>query len=136
MGALLGWLLSFLLLMALIGVVGYQLMNLLDLETDHLNPYDTARTINRIVKAEYILQGLVCVAFLFTGHWFMCLLSLPYLYYNTTLYLQRRHLVDVTEIYNQLNWEKKQRTFKFLYLIALVVISLFWLLWTVGEEVD
>lgn len=41
-------------------------------------------------------------------------------------YMRRHHLVDVTEIFNQLNWEKKQRLFKLGYLIFILFISLFW----------
>lgn len=41
-------------------------------------------------------------------------------------YMKGRHLVDVTEIYNQLSWEKKQRFFKIGYLLILFILSLFW----------
>lgn len=41
-------------------------------------------------------------------------------------YMQRRHLIDVTEIFNMLSWEKKQRIFKLAHIIILLVISLFW----------
>jgi hypothetical protein len=41
-------------------------------------------------------------------------------------YIQRQHLVDVTEIYNQLRWEKKRRFFKIAYLLILFFLSLFW----------
>ncbi|CAI0398610.1 unnamed protein product [Linum tenue] len=54
-------------------------------------------------------------------------------------YLQRKHLVDVTEIYNQLSREKtkKPEAFQAGYLVILLVLSLFWLLWTIaGEEFD
>lgn len=40
--------------------------------------------------------------------------------------MKGRHLVDVTEIYNQLSWEKKQRFFKIGYLLILFILSLFW----------
>ncbi|KAJ8900196.1 hypothetical protein K2173_024836 [Erythroxylum novogranatense] len=136
MSSVFGWLLNFLLLMAVIGIVGFQLLNLSDLETDYINPYDSANQINSVVLPEYVIQGLLCMSFLFTGHWFMCLLSLPYLYYNLRLYTRRQHLVDVTEFYNQVNREKQQRLFKLGYLIILLVISIFWLLWTVLEEED
>lgn len=41
-------------------------------------------------------------------------------------YLRRQHLVDVTEIFNMLNWEKKQRLFKLAYLVFLLFLSIFW----------
>ncbi|KAJ8748925.1 hypothetical protein K2173_013361 [Erythroxylum novogranatense] len=136
MWGILGWLLNFVLLMAVMGIVGFQLMNLTDLETDYINPYDSANQINAVVLPEYIILGLLCMSFLFTGHWFMCLLCVPCVYHNLRLYIQRQHLIDVTEIYNQMNREKQRRFFKLGYLVILLVMSIFWLLWTVGEEGD
>ncbi|KAK4365865.1 hypothetical protein RND71_013745 [Anisodus tanguticus] len=49
-------------------------------------------------------------------------------------YTRRQHLVDVTEIFNLLNWEKKQRLFKLGYIILLLCISLFWLIYSALED--
>ncbi|GLT39525.1 hypothetical protein SLA2020_137110 [Shorea laevis] len=136
MGDLFGWLLTFFLLISLLSIIGYQLMCLADLQFDHSSPYDSATRINLSVVPEFVMQGVLCIAYLITGHWFMCLLSLPYLCYDIRLYRWRQHLVDVTEIYNQLNWEKKQRLIKLFYLIMLLISSLFWLLSTVGQDDD
>ena len=35
-------------------------------------------------------------------------------------------MIDVTEIFNLLNWEKKQRLFKLVYLVVLLFLSIFW----------
>ncbi|KAJ4727114.1 Cornichon family protein [Melia azedarach] len=111
-----------------------QLMCLTDLEVDYINPYDSAARINMLVLPEFVTQGILCTIFLITGHWFLFLLCLPYLYYNVRLYRRRQHLVDVTEIYSQLSWEKKQRFYKLAYLIILLVLCIFWLLWTAGKN--
>ncbi|GMN43068.1 hypothetical protein TIFTF001_012282 [Ficus carica] len=113
-----------------------QLVCLVDLEYDYINPYDSASRINRAVLPEFITQGVLCFFLLITGHWAVLLLSLPYLYYNVTQYMQGKHLVDVTEIYRQLNPEKKKRFFKMAYLVILFIFSLFWLLLNVGDEYD
>ncbi|XAR55000.1 hypothetical protein NMG60_11030365 [Bertholletia excelsa] len=131
---LLTWLLFFFVLIALLGIVVYQLMCLADLEFDYINPYDSASRINRVIMPEFISQGVLCFLYLITGHWFMSLLSGPYLYYNVRLYTRRQHLIDVTEIFNLLNWEKKQRLIKLGYLIFLLFVSLFWMIWCVLEE--
>ncbi|KAH9721520.1 protein cornichon [Citrus sinensis] len=128
MGDLFIWLASFFILIALLVLVVYQLMCLADLEFDYINPYDSSSRINKVVLPEFITEGVLCVFFLITGHWFMSLLCVPYLYYNVRLYTQRQHLVDVTEIFNQLHWEKKQRLFKLAYLIFLLFLSIFWFL--------
>lgn len=41
-------------------------------------------------------------------------------------YRQGRHLVDVTEIFNLLTWEKKQRLVKLFYLVFTLFLSVFW----------
>lgn len=133
---LLGWFLVFIFLISLLGILSYQLqlMCLTDLEGDYINPYDSAARINMLVFPEFFTQGTLCILFLITGHWCMFLLSLPYLYFNVRLYRRRQHLVDVTEIYSQLTWEKQLRLYKLFYLIILLILCIFWLLWTVGRD--
>ena len=62
-----------------------QVMCLADLEFDYINPYDSASQINKVVLPEFIAQGVLCCIYLVTGHWIMCLLCTPYLYYNVKL---------------------------------------------------
>uniref|UniRef100_A0A7N0SYY1 Cornichon family protein n=2 Tax=Kalanchoe fedtschenkoi TaxID=63787 RepID=A0A7N0SYY1_KALFE len=128
MGDIFIWLISFFVFIALIVLIVYQLMCLADLEFDYINPYDTASRVNKVVLPEFITQGLSCIFLLLTGHWFMSLLGIPYLLYNARLYSRREHLLDVTEIFNTLNLEKKKRLFKLGYVIMLLCLSLFWLL--------
>ncbi|KAK9143690.1 hypothetical protein Scep_006321 [Stephania cephalantha] len=133
---LLSLLLSFLIIIALLALVVYQLMCLADLEFDYINPYDSASRINKVVLPEFITQGLLCLIFLITGNWLLFLLCSPYLYYNVRLYMRRQHLVDVTEIFNLLNWEKKQRLIKLVYIVVLLFFCIFWMIWTVLEDHD
>uniref|UniRef100_A0A5B6ZRD2 Cornichon family protein n=1 Tax=Davidia involucrata TaxID=16924 RepID=A0A5B6ZRD2_DAVIN len=134
MGDLFACLVFFFVLIALLVLVVYQLMCLADLEFDYINPYDSASRINRVILPEFVTQGVLSVLYLLTGHWVMSLLNVPYLYYNVRLYMQRQHLIDVTEIFNLLNREKKQRLFKLGYLIFLLFMSLFWMIWSILEE--
>lgn len=130
MADLFAWLISFFLLIALLVIVTYQLMCLADLEFDYINPYDSSSRINRVVFPEFIVQGVLCLFYLVTGHWVMSLFSAPYLYYNVRLYRRREHLVDVTEIFNSLSWEKKQRLIKLFYLVFILFLSIFWMIYT------
>ncbi|KAL4621662.1 protein cornichon homolog 4-like isoform X2 [Castanea sativa] len=134
MGTLWLWLFSFFFILGLLCTIGFQLICLVDLESDYINPYDSASRINSSVLPEFIAQGLLCLFFLLTGNWVMFLSSLPYLCYNVRLYVKQQHLVDVTEIYNQLRWEKKLRFLKLAYLLFLFFISLFWLIWSIADE--
>ncbi|GMP61796.1 hypothetical protein CsSME_00024121 [Camellia sinensis var. sinensis] len=133
MADIFAWLLSFFLLIAVLGILLYQLMCLADLEFDYINPYDSASRINKAVWPEFITQGSLCFLHLITGHWFMFLVCLPYSYYNFRLYTKKQHLVDVTEIFNQLPWEKKLRIYKLVYLVVLLFLSVFWMIWTIVD---
>ncbi|XP_021736003.1 protein cornichon homolog 4-like [Chenopodium quinoa] len=132
--ALFAWLLSFFVVIALLVVVVYQLMCLADLEFDNINPYDSAIRINQVVLPEYVIQAGLTLLFLLTGHWIMALLCAPYLYYNVKTYMDNKHFVDVTEIFNLLNWEKKKRLIKLGYLLLILFLSLFWMIWTTLED--
>ncbi|ESQ35593.1 hypothetical protein EUTSA_v10009832mg, partial [Eutrema salsugineum] len=136
MGDIWTWLISFFFLIALVGIIVYQLVCLADLEFDYINPYDSASRINSVVLPEFIVHGVLCVFFLFTGHWFMSLLCLPYLYYNFQLYSKRQHLVDVTEIFNLLNWEKKKRLFKLAYIILNLFLTIFWMIYSALDDYE
>ncbi|KAI3691709.1 hypothetical protein L6452_31511 [Arctium lappa] len=130
----LAWLLFFFILIAILVIVVYQLICFADLEFDYINPYDSASRINDVMLTEFIAQGVLCGLYLVTGHWMMFILALPYLYYNIRLYSRREHLVDVTEIFNQLNGAKKQRLLKLGHLIFLLFITLFWMIYNALEE--
>ncbi|KAL8101249.1 protein cornichon homolog 4-like [Apium graveolens] len=134
MGDMLAWLLFFFILIGLLILVVYQLMCLADLEFDYINPYDSASRINQVILPEFITEGVLCFLYLVTGHWIMALFGIPYLYYNVRLYMRRQHLIDVTEIFNQLDWEKKKRLFKLGYLVFLLFLSLFWLIYSALED--
>ena len=66
-------------------LVPLQLMCLADLEFDYINPFDSSSRINKVVMPEFILQALLSVLFLISGHWAMFLISAPMVYYNYTL---------------------------------------------------
>ncbi|KAI4302781.1 hypothetical protein MLD38_038489 [Melastoma candidum] len=123
------WLLSFLLLCCVFCILGYQLICLTDLETDNINPYETAARVNQVIVPEFIVHGVLCSSYLFSGHWFLFLLSLPYLYYNYRLYSRNGHTIYVAEIYTDLNKEKKRRQHKFHYLVSMMTISIFGIIW-------
>ncbi|CAI8609668.1 unnamed protein product [Vicia faba] len=130
MADIFAWLFSFFTLIALIIIIIYQLMCLADLEFDYINPYDSTSRINKVLYPEYILLGVLFFFYVVTGHWVMALFCAPYVYYNVKLYRQGKHLTDVTEIFNTLSREKKQRLFKLFYLIFILFLSLFWLIYT------
>ncbi|XP_071737535.1 protein cornichon homolog 1-like [Rutidosis leptorrhynchoides] len=119
------WFLYFIINMALIASNLYQIVCLTDLESDHMNPYESSSSINAVVIPEMVLHVLCSVFLLVTGYWFMFLLTLPIAVYNLMLYTNRKHLIDVTEIFRYVNAEKKYRFIKLLvysFLFILIVI--------------
>ncbi|XP_011625461.1 protein cornichon homolog 4 [Amborella trichopoda] len=119
------WLICFFISISLLGVLVYQLICLSDLEYDYINPYDSSSRINAIIMPEFVTQGVLSALFLLTWHWFMFLLMAPVTYYHIKLYLARRHLVDVTEIFRLLNGEKKYRMVKLAFYLTLFFVVMF-----------
>jgi len=119
------WLLSFFAVVSLLGVLVYQLMCLSDLEFDYINPFDSSSRINSFIVPEFAIHGALGCVFLLTGHWLLFLLNVPLIYYHTNLYLKKEHLLDVTEIFNQLNREKKYRMIKLAFYLLLFFIVIY-----------
>ncbi|MBA0881362.1 hypothetical protein Goshw_028295 [Gossypium schwendimanii] len=46
--------------------------------------------------------------------------------FDVISYTRKQHLVDVTEIFNLLHWEKKKRLFKLAYVVVLLFFAVFW----------
>ncbi|OMO57370.1 Cornichon [Corchorus capsularis] len=108
--------------MGLVASTFYQLISLSDLEVDHLNPFEASSQINWAVLPEFLLQGFLCALFLLTGHWLMFLMAAPLTAYHVMLYLKRKHLIDVTEIFRDINFEKKYRFVKLgIYLLFFTI---------------
>ncbi|KAK8498785.1 hypothetical protein V6N12_066926 [Hibiscus sabdariffa] len=79
-------LITFFVLVALLAIIGYQLMCLADLEFDYTDPYyDSASRINKAAVPEFFVQAVFCFVCLSTGQVFLCFMSLPHLHYNIKL---------------------------------------------------
>ncbi|KAK9157845.1 hypothetical protein Scep_004419 [Stephania cephalantha] len=126
-------LLSFVISLGLLAAAFYQFICLSDLESDYINPYDLSSRINAIVTKEFLVQGMLCGLFLLTWHWFMFLISAPLAYYHLKLYMNQKHLIDVTEIFSVLNAEKKYRVIKIGFYLVLFIVVLFRLVVTAVE---
>eukprot|EP00899_Mesostigma_viride_P017391 jgi/Mesvir1/25653/Mv01871-RA.1 len=120
---LLVWLISFLIVAALLGMVMYTLISLTDLENDFINPHDSSARINTFVLPEYLAHALLCATFLLHRQYVMTLINVPLLLHHARKFWRRKHLVDVTEIFNQLAREKRHRFVKMgFYLFVFVII--------------
>ncbi|XP_042418905.1 protein cornichon homolog 1-like [Zingiber officinale] len=124
------WFIAFVAVISLIGFSAYQLICLSDLEYDYINPYDSSSRINAVVTPEFIVQGILCILFLLTWHWFPFLIMAPVTYYHIKLYMKRKHLIDVTEIFRALNEEKKYRFIKLGFYCCIFIIVIYRLVTT------
>eukprot|EP00268_Persea_americana_P047880 TRINITY_DN5019_c0_g1_i17.p1 TRINITY_DN5019_c0_g1~~TRINITY_DN5019_c0_g1_i17.p1 ORF type:complete len:149 (+),score=12.75 TRINITY_DN5019_c0_g1_i17:415-861(+) len=119
------WIFSFFVTIGILALAVYQLICLSDLEFDYINPYDSSSRINAVVIPEFVIQGALCAIYLITWHWFMFLLTAPVTYFHIRLYMQRKHLIDVTEIFRLLNDEKKIRLVKLVFYLTLLFITIY-----------
>ncbi|XP_078166310.1 protein cornichon homolog 2-like [Carex rostrata] len=124
------WLFAFVSVISLIALSLYQLITLSDLEFDYINPFDSSNRINAVILPEFILQAVLCASFLLSWHWFSFLITLPVTCYHLKIYMKRKHLVDVTEIFRSLHWEKKYRIIKLAFYVTLFVIVIYRLVLT------
>ncbi|XP_044504677.1 protein cornichon homolog 1-like isoform X2 [Mangifera indica] len=93
--SLLFWLLMFVMNLAFIVSSFYQLLCLVDLEGDQMNPFEASASINFWVVKEFLL------------------------------YMKRQHLIDVTEVFRNLKVEKNLRLFKLGFYVVFFVIVVF-----------
>ncbi|XP_072971179.1 protein cornichon homolog 2-like [Typha angustifolia] len=124
------WLFAFASTIALIAMTAYQLICLSDLESDYINPYDSSSRINAVVIPEFLVQGVLCTTFLLTWHWFPFLIMAPITYYHVKLFMNSKHLIDVTEVFRLLNGEKKYRIIKLSCYFSLFIIVIYRLVMT------
>ncbi|CAH2053932.1 unnamed protein product [Thlaspi arvense] len=111
--------------LALVASVFYQVICLTDLEADYLNPFETTSRINRLVIPEFIVQASLCLLFLLTWHWLFFLVAVPVTCYHAILYRERQHLIDVTEVFRGINFEKKLRFTKLGFYVFLFIMVVF-----------
>jgi hypothetical protein len=98
-------------------------MCLSDLEFDYINPFDTAKRINKVIELEFMIHTGMTVLLLLCRVWLIFLINVPLVYLHARLYLRKQHLVDVTEIFNHLEYEKTYRLLKLgFYLVLFLVV--------------
>ena len=120
---ILGWLSLFVFLGAGLGMNMYILVCLTDLQNDFMNPHDTANRINKLVKPEVLFHLVVVVITTAMRRFGLCLMHLPVLLYSLKLYSKKEIYVDVTEIFNVLDREKKIRGWKVVFFSIVFIIT-------------
>ncbi|XP_061954956.1 protein cornichon homolog 1-like isoform X1 [Populus nigra] len=106
------WIICLLINSGLLAIVFYALLCLTDLEVDQMDPFVATANINRWILLEFALQAALSILLLFTGHWILFLAAVPLTCYHAMLFIRRQHLIDVTEVFRNLNTDKKRRMIK------------------------
>ncbi|XP_011033275.1 PREDICTED: protein cornichon homolog 1-like isoform X2 [Populus euphratica] len=116
------WIICLLINFGLLAIVFYALLCLTDLEVDQMDPFVATANINRWILLEFALQAALSILLLFTGHWILFLVAVPLTCYHAMLFIRRQHLIDVTEVFRNLNTDKKHRMIKLgVYMIFFTV---------------
>ena len=108
----LGWLALFVFLGADLGMNMYMLVCLTDLQNDFMNPHDTANRINKLVVPEVLFHAVVMLVLVMMRRWGLVLVNVPMVLFSFRMYSRKEIYVDVTEIFNVLDREKKRRGWK------------------------
>ncbi|CDF77387.1 unnamed protein product [Chondrus crispus] len=84
----------------------YALILFSDLTADHINPVELCELINRLVLPEYLGHVALTAVLLLKGLLIPAVLNLPLILFHTWRYRERKHLLDNTSIFNDVEKER------------------------------
>mmetsp|Transcript_1658 Transcript_1658/g.3752 ORF Transcript_1658/g.3752 Transcript_1658/m.3752 type:complete len:162 (+) Transcript_1658:178-663(+) len=117
------WVVLFMLMGALLGMNMYMVICLSDLANDFINPHDSSSRINKLVVPEFVIHAVQTGLFVGVGSWSLLAVNTPLVLFHLRSYMRRECFMDVTEIFNQLEAEKRTRMFKIAF-YAIVFIAI------------
>lgn len=101
------WLLALLSQAAALGCSLYQLVQLTDLEFDHINPHDASKNYNTMVYPACCIEVVFCCVLLIGGNWLLAIPALAMALYGVQEILSNGHgKIDVTEIFRMLRQKR------------------------------
>ena len=106
------WATIFLGTAGLLFVSVYSLVLFSDLTVDHINPIELCSILNRLIIPEYVGHFYVTSMLILRGYLVTALFNAPLIAFNVKRYLQKRHLLDNTSIFNDVHREKRVYEFK------------------------
>mmetsp|Transcript_2421 Transcript_2421/g.4870 ORF Transcript_2421/g.4870 Transcript_2421/m.4870 type:complete len:160 (+) Transcript_2421:341-820(+) len=123
------WVGLFLVEAGLLGMIMFTLICLMDLESDFINPHDATGRINKLLLPERLLQGVHTIVLLVRGEFLVSIPNLALAAFLVYQIVKRNALLDVTEIFTQLPWEKRVRLCK----LAVHFVSLIYVIYRLVE---
>ncbi|KXN73553.1 ER-derived vesicles protein ERV14 [Conidiobolus coronatus NRRL 28638] len=102
-----------------------------DLESDFINPIDLCNKLNKFIIPEMAAHLVVSLILIFAGNWLSFLFNLPLIIWNGLKISKGTHLLDPTEIFRNVNNEKKEwgiklgfYLFTFFYYLYRMIVTL------------
>jgi len=105
--------------------IAYKLLAVAELSHDHTNPPDFCAKVNRLFKPELAVCGFIAFMLLMAGHWFLFLLNLPQIAWNSLLLKEDKYKLEPTKLHTQLG--QKEATTQ--YAMGLVHCVIFFFLY-------
>eukprot|EP00727_Mastigamoeba_balamuthi_P007544 m51a1_g341 putative er-derived vesicles protein erv14 (138) ;mRNA; r:526960-527713 len=100
------WILSLLLLTALLFISVFVLISFSDLEGDYLNPIDLTRRLNPLVLPEYGVFFVMLALFVLGGFIPEVLVNIPLAGWYSYCLAKKTHKVDATQVFSELTYHK------------------------------
>ncbi len=124
------WLLALLAQAAALGCSLYQLVQLTDLEFDHINPHDASRNYNAMVYPACFIEIIFCCVLFMGGNWLLGLPALALALFDIReIWSQGNGKIDVTEIFRMLRQKRATVTKK-------SVVGMIMFAWTLYRFVE
>ncbi|CAN8074503.1 unnamed protein product [Agarophyton chilense] len=103
----------------------YALILFSDLTVDHINPIELCELVNRLVIPEYVGHILLTLLMIFRGYFIPALLNVPLVIFHAWRYKERRHLLDNTSIFNDVDKERNISQLKLAHHLLMFFIYLY-----------
>lgn len=106
-----------------------QLIELSNLEVDHINPRDLRDNIQPYILPEHCVQIGMTVLFLFTGNWVACLLNLPLAVYHGLKIQSGTWKIDAATVFKKLKSYQYPCYVKLVFYLVTFFYYLYWCVW-------
>ncbi|KAK8963815.1 hypothetical protein KSP40_PGU014390 [Platanthera guangdongensis] len=105
--------------------LNYQQLQFPAANEDYINPYDFSSRINAVIVPEFIAQGILSGLFLLTWQLIPFIIMAPISYYHLQMFWKKKHLIDVTEIFRQIEGQKKYRMVKLAFYFTMFILVIY-----------
>jgi len=106
------WVLSLMIIGALVFLQVFDLITFADLESDYINPIDLCSRLNLFIIPESIAHAVVTLLFLLSGFWFEFLMNVPLVAWHIYCFQMKQFFLDPTTIFSNIDTQKKSSYFK------------------------